>query len=55
LQAQVFYFTIVKAGICSVPCFRNHLVDQERIRPIGDFPWLASLFWVSFSVLTLAH
>jgi len=31
----------------------SHLVDEERMRPVGDWPWWGSRLWVSFSNLML--
>jgi len=31
----------------------QELVSRGKMRPVGEFPWLASLLWVSFSAVTL--
>jgi len=37
------------------PCFGSGLVHQERVgaRQLSDFSLIGSVFWVSFSLLTL--
>jgi len=33
---------------CDVPSVGSHLVDDERMKPVGHFSWLKSLLWLSF-------
>ena len=59
LHLCTYWYLVI--GACVYICvmmmmlmlFMSSAVDQERIRPVGDFHWVESLLWVHISALKL--